>query len=386
MENNKSRHFLLQDFDYVGFENELEGDWKNSVDRKESGSLGFLCKTVDRFYCDNDLEIAIDVSNYNIKGFNFVVVNDANIDKKLELIGCLTKFTEKEELGSSESNRFKEYLEHLYNDAKESPIELMFGGMISADSISSTEDLERLIQILSDEDKGDFSADFYNWIAENPFRFEDLVSISRYLGYLEGITVDDISLEHRDNKKFNPFAYVSFAIHFDMFAEKRGLDVTFHDVVETVIEAADPANGLVPKDLGHIEIWESILAVYANCPFLKTSEFTELDFKEAMWFLVTTKHQLDPSSYPVIEVDNDHMGETEAIDFMEQDVCFNILKDATIYCTGIIHLSELSDFMGALEDPEVEKYDATLDGFQDFLKDFIYSRRYKTNLWKRQNF
>lgn len=383
MGNNKLRHFLLQDFDYLGFESELEGDWVELTSYTSENSLVGLLR---RSTAPDNKEIAIDVSNYNIEGFKFVLLNDADIDNKLDLINDIYRFNKSEHLGSSESNRFKEYLEHLYNDAKESPIELMFGGMISADSISSTEDLERLIQILSDEDKGDFSADFYNWIAENPFRFEDLVSISRYLSYLEGITVDDISFEHRDNKKFNPFAYVSFAIHFDMFAEKKGLNVTFHNVVETVIEAADPANGLAPKDLGHIEIWESILAVYANCPFLKTSEFTKKDFEEAMWFLVTMKHQLNPSSYPVIEVDNDHMEEEAAIEFMEQNVCFSILKNATIYYTGIIHLSELSDFMGALEDPEVDKYDATLDGFQDFLKDFIYSRRYKTNLWKRKNF
>lgn len=382
MRYNKLHHFLLQDFDYLGFEKELEGDWTNSADRKGSGFIGILCKPAS----DNGLEIAIDVSNYKIEGFNFVVVNDTDIDKKLELISCLTKFTKEEELGSSESNRFMEYLQHLYDEAKESPVELMFGGMISADSISSTEDLERLIQILSDEDRGDFSTDFYKWLQENPFRFEDLVSISGYLSYLEGITVDDISFEPKDDNNFNPFAYVSFAVHFDILADKKGLNVTFHNVVEAAIEAVNPANGIKPKDLGHVEVWQSILAVYVNCPFLKTSEFTEEDFKEAMWFLVTIKHQLDPSSYPIIEVENDCMEQEASIEFMEQDVCFKILQDATMYYTGVVYLSELSDFMGALEDPEVEKYDATLDGFQDFLKDFIYSRRYKTNLWKRQNF
>ena len=382
MRYNKLHHFLLQDFDYLGFEKELEGDWTNSVDRKNNGFIGVLCKGGS----DNGLEVAIDVTNYKIEGFDFVVVNGTDIDKKLELLSCLTKFAKEEELGSSESNRFMEYLQHLYDEAKEYPVELMFGGMISADSISSTEDLEKLIQILSDEDRGDFSTDFYKWLQENPFRFEDLVSISGYLSYLEGITVDDISFETKDDNNFNPFAYVSFAIHFDMFADKKGLNVTFHDVVKTAIEAVDPANGIKPKDLGHVEVWESILAVYVNCPFLKTSEFTESDFKEAMWFLVTMKHQLDSSSYPIIEVENDCMEEEASIEFMEQDVCFKILQDATIYYTGVVYLSELSDFMGALEDPEVEKYDATLDGFQDFLKDFIYSRRYKTNLWKRQNF
>lgn len=365
----KGKMYELNHFDYLEFAAELEGD---NWDPSNKGDDVVLLWNQDQ---QDTVDVALDVRALNLEEFNYIVLNDSNIDYKLDLLSQLKEWNQN--LTPESLDNYKEYLLSLYSKVMGDPLDAAFSSLIAEafksmeqDNVSTSYDLS-----------SSFSADFCNFITNDPSRLESLVTVSHYLVYLEGITEDDLATE--DNPAgFNPFAYLSFATNFDQWAIDKGYNVTFHEVIRTAIDACDPDNGLKPDDIGDVSVWESIWAVYLNAEGMETQEFTSEDFEAALWFHVSMSKDLD-EDFPILDVEYEDYEEMEAQEFMEQHDVLNLLKRAVVERLGVIQLNELEDFV---EEYEAKGEDITLEDFETFINKHLYNRGYKTKIWKREQY